>query len=57
MDWICGLVGAGAKEGVLGGPLRRKGMVWARQFMCRTNLQRGSASDMSMPGWLVLVGG
>lgn len=39
------------------GPWRRKGRVCARQFMCSTKRQRGSASDMSMPGWLVLVGG
>ena len=31
--------------------------VCARQFMCRTKRQRGSASDISMHGWLVLVDG
>lgn len=59
MDAIWDCVGGGVKEeeGDPLGPLRRKGRVWARQFMCRTKRQRGSARDMSMPGWLVLVAG
>ena len=43
--------------GVEVGPLMRKGRVWARQFMCKTKRQRGSARDMSIAGWFVFVEG